>query len=199
MTYHYRHIPEGKGGIFSIPYVIGAAGDQTELHQIGTHGCITCVGVYFPIDKDRCFCAHINASIRRNGAGKPSRSVYNEREEDEIQRLVEDRLRLAFRDANVDLGTFEVDASRVVMVCPQPIDEREQEQTGIYIINTVKQLLRLPAEYDVDTQSEGFIVNHQTGNVLKLADGGKDNWPLLKPETGGDMGNWEVCAQFNKW
>lgn len=48
----FRYIEEGKGNTLPI---------EDDVHLLGTWNLITCVGVYFKIDKARCFMAHINA------------------------------------------------------------------------------------------------------------------------------------------
>lgn len=51
----YRHIEENCGGTYTI---------DEEMPFIGTDNCVTCLGVYFAIDHDRCFFAHINIEPR---------------------------------------------------------------------------------------------------------------------------------------
>lgn len=52
-----RHVAMNIGGV---------APTTSNVRTIGTRGCLTCVGLYFPNDKDRCFTAHINAFIEPN-------------------------------------------------------------------------------------------------------------------------------------
>jgi len=68
----FRHVPEGYGGVLSFhppgqssKPKRSARYDKVDLNSIqyvGTTGIRTCVGVYFAIDDERCFFAHINAS-----------------------------------------------------------------------------------------------------------------------------------------
>jgi hypothetical protein len=57
----FRMVPEAQGGTFtfrtddSIPANFQDNADHTEMDYIGTYWCNTCVAVYFPIDKQRCF------------------------------------------------------------------------------------------------------------------------------------------------
>ncbi len=76
-----RCIPEGRGGTFAFANVEArVTDDPTILHpqpdkvhglygeqHIAIRSCYTCVGVYFQIGDDRCFCAHINASVKDVG------------------------------------------------------------------------------------------------------------------------------------
>ena len=51
---YFRCIKEGEGGTLPI------TGDNIKP-RVGTFFLMTCVGVYFRIDKERCFFAHIDA------------------------------------------------------------------------------------------------------------------------------------------
>lgn len=55
----YKLVPEGKGKSF--------IQDADRFPVIGTHGCITCVGVYFKINDESCFLAHISAVVMYGG------------------------------------------------------------------------------------------------------------------------------------
>ncbi|CZT20551.1 uncharacterized protein RCC_06409 [Ramularia collo-cygni] len=63
------HVPQGMGGIYTFPLELPfRQGDEgiVKTTIIGTTGCSTCVGVYIPIDDDRCFAAHFDgASYKR--------------------------------------------------------------------------------------------------------------------------------------
>ena len=52
----YKLVPEGKGKIFTK--------DVDNHPVIGTHGCMTCVGVFFKIDDETCLLAHISAWVK---------------------------------------------------------------------------------------------------------------------------------------
>ncbi|KAK4635330.1 hypothetical protein CLAFUW4_00029 [Fulvia fulva] len=53
----YMHILEGRSGTFSI---------HANTPAIGTRKCDICVGVYFPLNRDRLFVAHVNTCIIPN-------------------------------------------------------------------------------------------------------------------------------------
>ena len=79
---YFRHIKEGEGGTLPI------TGD-TIKPRVGTFYLMTCVGVYFRIDKDRCFFAHVDA-----GSAEFERyAMVTKRAGEEIARQVKCRLR----------------------------------------------------------------------------------------------------------
>ncbi len=49
----YRHIPESEGATLDIA--------DATAPRVGTYFLMTCVGVYFRIDEERCFFAHMDA------------------------------------------------------------------------------------------------------------------------------------------
>ncbi|KAJ9665251.1 hypothetical protein H2201_004542 [Coniosporium apollinis] len=55
MEERYRMLAEGQGGTFEFPHPIWS----TAPTPLGTKSCLTCVGVYFQIDANRAFTAHI--------------------------------------------------------------------------------------------------------------------------------------------
>ncbi|EME77323.1 uncharacterized protein MYCFIDRAFT_179898 [Pseudocercospora fijiensis CIRAD86] len=58
------YLRQGEGGIFTLPVKCESEEGQIfNTTKIGTTGCITCVGVYIPIDENRCFAAHLDGRL----------------------------------------------------------------------------------------------------------------------------------------
>ena len=55
---HGEKTKQGPTGSVRLPH-LWSYGNKLSL--IGTKSCVTCIGVYFEIQGNRCFCAHINA------------------------------------------------------------------------------------------------------------------------------------------
>ena len=79
---YFRNIKEGEGGTLPI------TGDNIKP-RVGTFYLMTCVGVYFRVDKDRCFFAHIDA----RSAEFEKYAMVTKKAGEEIARLVKCRLR----------------------------------------------------------------------------------------------------------
>ena len=76
----FRNIEEGEGGTLPIAH---------HPPLVGTYYLMTCVGVYFRADKDRCFFAHIDA----RSAEFESHAMVTKRAGEEIAEQVRLRLR----------------------------------------------------------------------------------------------------------
>lgn len=57
----FRCVTQGHGATFTFDNLDGGSTDKSNL--VGTTNCLTCVGVYLPISRQRCFVAHINAYV----------------------------------------------------------------------------------------------------------------------------------------
>lgn len=60
------NVLQGTGGIYTFPLNLPSIPGEKEVLKttiIGTTGCSTCVGVYIPIDNNRCFAAHFDGCI----------------------------------------------------------------------------------------------------------------------------------------
>lgn len=76
----------------------------------------------------------------------------------------------------------DVDIERMVIVCPQYHVDPEREASAMYVmdgkmsghwvVQAIKEFLGLSADPAVDTESQGFVVDHGgSGNVLKISKG----------------------------
>ncbi|KAK5715766.1 hypothetical protein LTR17_016676 [Elasticomyces elasticus] len=66
LIHSYRLISKGYGGTYTLPET---ARDTPIIAHIGTYGCFTTVGVYFAIDEQSCFAAHIDARVKHGRQG----------------------------------------------------------------------------------------------------------------------------------
>ena len=72
----YLNIPEGVGATLSYC--------DDQYFVTGTRRCLSCVGVYFKIDKSRCFMAHINAYSALTFPYNPIKSLGSRDIEDQV-------------------------------------------------------------------------------------------------------------------
>lgn len=79
----FRNIKEGEGATLPI---------TADPPLIGTYYLMTCVAVYFRVDKDRCFFAHIDA----RSAEFEEHAMVTKRAGEEIAEQVRLRLRYIF-------------------------------------------------------------------------------------------------------
>jgi hypothetical protein len=63
------YVPQGAGGIYTLPMNLPdlLTGRPHISTVVSTSGCMTCLGVYIPIDDTRCFVAHIDGNIYHPG------------------------------------------------------------------------------------------------------------------------------------
>ncbi|KAK5703756.1 hypothetical protein LTR97_002769 [Elasticomyces elasticus] len=66
LIHSYRLISKGYGGTYTLSKT---ATDSPIIPHIGTYGCFTTVGVYFAIDEQSCFAAHIDACVKHGREG----------------------------------------------------------------------------------------------------------------------------------
>ena len=69
----FAFVQEGAGGTFAFSNAQSAGSGATDAiavteDYIGTRGIATCVGVYFRINVDRFFFAHIHKIVTKQGA-----------------------------------------------------------------------------------------------------------------------------------
>ncbi|TKA79277.1 hypothetical protein B0A55_04237 [Friedmanniomyces simplex] len=97
----FRCIEEGRGGTlhFRNPLTRPVQFEdeaQERIRHVGTLGVKTCVGVYFAIDDDRCFVAHINAYTQRADPWYSTvgdRTVRNDAEADFFRTATREKLK----------------------------------------------------------------------------------------------------------
>jgi len=146
---------------------------------------VTCVGVYFALSDNRCFCAHINTSIPDDGGGY--RRSCNEREGEATKQEV---LKLLQRCAkNYDWDAKDARIGTMVISCPE---QRYGivRATGWWAIEAIKEFLGL-SEVDVEKQW-GFVVDHDTKEVQWLTYGDAED------DEDDDEGCGKKSARFRK-
>ncbi|CAK3955695.1 Hypothetical predicted protein [Lecanosticta acicola] len=175
---YYIDVPEGAGNTYDFNNIPPALPQNTQ--HILTSGCHTCVGVYFKIDNERCFCAHINAMF---APGKV-RFVKTQEDADKIKRIVRGKLERESSASNWTAAEVRQRAGfpdTVVLVCPMLYSNDERwKQTGYYVVEAIKEFLELDADFPVDSESQGFLVHHASGQVKKIPNGGVDHAEKLK-------------------
>ncbi|KAK3714070.1 hypothetical protein LTR37_008099 [Vermiconidia calcicola] len=166
----FLHLLEGQGGMFEWSRL--KADDNGELlHYIGTQGLITCVAVFFRVDEERFFMAHINALMQRSGV--TSRNVTIE-EGARVKEAVLERL-----EADAKANGWKRDAlmisKSIIIACPKmrnPYDDNEN--TGLYVVDALIEFLNLGLSREelINKDCVGFIVG-QDVEVQFIPDGGK--------------------------
>ena len=192
----YRHICEGEGGVlhFRDETVVDSLDGymSPEIHDhVGTYGCITCVGIYFEIDKKKCFAAHINSWIKRDREDQGLRAL-TPAEGERLKNEVLKRFRECAEEHKWDPTDKQTHANIVatlLLVCPRynitaynPIKREAREQAAHYVVKAIREFLRVTeAQSLVDTASQGFVVRHPRGKREKFAweDAAWDGMPPL--------------------
>ena len=142
MSTPYRYIAEGCGGIYHF--------DSSTTQYIGTTGCSTCVGVYFEIDDETCFAAHINALIRSSG-----------RATDEISSaMVREAVQKKLDETMSGKVPTERMRSTLLMVCPMISVRSGKAMVGDAVSEAVQDWLGVASRKE-PLGKDGFIVKHR--------------------------------------
>lgn len=216
-----RMVAEGQGGNFrfdqrNLKELSSRQERPEQIDLIGMYWCHYCVGVYFRVDANQCFCAHINVYTLTVEIF----SGLTVTEGEDIEQQIIDKMmnELHSNDWNPERAEF---GDNLVVVCPEyeryadpeplGIDGFALERTSWYAVRAVREffrrtakpmleearikaqvaefasahmarqardrevhlqqradtLLRL-ADFEVDKQSQGFIVEHSIGRVQKI-------------------------------
>lgn len=187
---HWRCITASHGGTYTHRPANASdtlTFDPAALPAIGTHGCHTCVGVYFKLSDTTCFEAHINAghldfvtqhdTLQDMRLVTPGEGVY-----------VRDQTYVKLMDESVASRWPEVaDIEEVVVVCPLLRHPKHGAfLTGWYIVDGIKAFLGRQ-DVEVNTEAQGFAVEHETGRVSYFPfqdDDKEDNGSLPLPDDG---------------
>ncbi|KAK4498627.1 hypothetical protein PRZ48_009137 [Zasmidium cellare] len=169
----YRFVDMGRGGTFRVDEH-GTAQEQIPL--LGTTDCMSCTGVYLPIDTHRCFLAHINAQIKLEQGSKAAPGSAKEQEiEDEVLKRLQDHSTAegwSARDVCIYVKTPGV-VQKPVVACP----DMKRGCVGYPVLQAIKRFLGPDmnvAEYQHPSKT-GFVVNHATG-ALELFEFGNKSW-----------------------
>lgn len=129
---NFRNIAENTGG------TLPRKDSKTPL--VGTWGCITCVGVYFNVDEERCFVAHMNGS---SAVTYPSNFV-TERGGQEIQEQVARRLCGFLQRDSWDIRDPAF-GSGLFTICPESKNKRHKgsnilcQHAGKFVLQAIEQ------------------------------------------------------------
>ena len=168
---HYYCIDTDYGGTYT--YRRRRYGDRRfapeTLPAIGTYGCSSCVGVYMKLSPTTCFVAHINAAYLPADHSTITRDdiLYDLRIVTDVEGgYVHDEVIRRLIKASRCMNWPPVDQIRdVVIVCPvleHPISGATL--SGAYVVEGIRDFLGR-RNISVDTESEGFVVRHETGAV----------------------------------
>ncbi|KAK4506326.1 hypothetical protein PRZ48_000056 [Zasmidium cellare] len=168
----YLYVDEGRGKTYTF------AADSPSY--IGTNKLITCVGVYLPISDSRCFFAHINASARKLQTDVYYRHV-TEQEGQKVRQETPEKLSKHAAEngwSPKDVGKCVADGGgrKVVLMCPcyDDVEDGNKTLVGKYVDEGIRDFLRGNVgvfkieEHFRDKSVQGFVVNHQTGEVALL-------------------------------
>ncbi|KAK5732450.1 hypothetical protein LTR17_010506 [Elasticomyces elasticus] len=212
----FLHLNEGDAATLHFPPKIHPAHAclvpqphaQERLHQVGSSDLITCVGVYFAIDKKTCFIAHINADIKRPEG--ETRLILDEAEGTVVKDMAWNLMKKhaeAHGWSSTDPRTRMNILLTSVMSCPEPIDSslisadmQPMRQTGYYVAQGVREFLNMPNR--ALSSTSGFVVEHRGGRPVFLPDKGDDKLPSTLdghgyeavPETGVEY--WSILPTF---
>lgn len=189
---HYRCIDPDYGGTYT--HCRRRVSDRRfaaeTLPAIGTYGCSSCVGVYMKLSPTTCFVAHINAAYLPAAYSTITHNdmLYNLRVVTETEGgHVRDEVVRKLIKASRCMNWPPVDQIRnVVIVCPvlkHPTSGATL--SGTYVVQGIRQFLGR-RDIPVNTQSEGFVVSHETGAVEYFPWPENDEYPPL-PDNGRDF------------
>ncbi|KAK4548914.1 hypothetical protein LTR36_008687 [Oleoguttula mirabilis] len=164
----FRNVPAGYGGTFERTHA--------DIPLIGTHGCESCLGVYFTIDKKRCFVAHICPRIEASDGGTGGLRVPDKLTYSQLKQQVRSRLEDAAAYDNWPAPS-EAMRSSLVMACKlQATDSRVHADTvvGNCAAEAVTEWLCFPKGPKGHVLMKplrhgGFVVG-QTGDVEEYCD-----------------------------
>lgn len=158
----FLNVSPGVGGTFSfqsLPQVSPNASKPTiePTKHIGTTSCRTCVGVYFKLDPDRFFIAHIHVSLFVD----KSRAFWNDilpEEGEDLKQEVIRAMRINAEAEDWDPESLLPDIEKsLVMVCPSLVVYSQLKTTGWYVTKAIQECLGV-RDFEVDTGSQGFVV-----------------------------------------
>ena len=170
----YRHVREGEGHVFSFhedDQVHEDSSSPETIRKVGTYGCLTCVGVYFAIDNQHCFIAHINPIVRINDdtglvTKHDNTRFVTDEEGKQLRDSVAAKLRLTLSEHcdPDDQETQSTMVNSIVLACPN-FDETmlvsKQEtryQAARYVVEGIKDVLKVASPFV--HKHQGFVVKH---------------------------------------
>ncbi|KAK5738426.1 hypothetical protein LTR17_005954 [Elasticomyces elasticus] len=117
----YRLVPKGYGGTCVLSQT--AHGSSIITH-IGAYGCFTTVGVYFAIDEQRCFAAHIDVRVKHGRDGVLfDQRVRSKAMKEELSWLIQSMLERESVEQEWQMNCSEWIGRDVVVVCERILDD----------------------------------------------------------------------------
>ncbi|KAK4548915.1 hypothetical protein LTR36_008688 [Oleoguttula mirabilis] len=181
----FRRVPEGCGGTYRF--------DQSTTPFIGVDGCRSCLGVYFAIDHDRCFAAHIWPWVeptknKPGGLRISDPTGFAKMRSEIVRRLDEESERSDWPPKS------QLMRDSLVMVCKQQAPEAssvaEWDTTvGLCAALGVNDWLGHPADRSVKARLQGGFVVRHPGRIEEYCElfADPDRW---RAEGEADDGRW---------
>lgn len=166
MPQPFAYVKEGFGATINFDQ----GHSSRTKYWVGTLNCISCVGIYLPIDANRCFVAHINAFVRQPNGEESFSIAPNTDRSDFIQDQIFERLtkhagnKWTARDVADYVNSTNAEP---IIICPF----LDGESTGEYVIRGLETFFKgtgLDLRKYILPDKEGFIVEHRTHAVKTL-------------------------------
>ncbi|CZT21212.1 uncharacterized protein RCC_07074 [Ramularia collo-cygni] len=163
---HCLYLQQGMGGIYTFPTDFLDPQSTNLLHAtaIGTTGCMSCVGVYIPIDDNRCFAAHIDASIYKPYERNMSVWQIPDNLGPSLRNVVRGMLESTFKGKEHEVKSIQQRQDlkdRAIIVCFWPT-VGQQSGPGPHVIDTLCEYFHLDQKKLIGANAvhHGFIVDH---------------------------------------
>ncbi|KAK3718404.1 hypothetical protein LTR37_005217 [Vermiconidia calcicola] len=207
----FYFIPQGRGGCIACPNTTTPSIPQMATVGVGTHHCVTCVGVYFPMGGNKHFVAHIAARLMPPAATdeKDDRAWIPTTEQGEdLAEFVKRRL-AAYIGPSPYTPVDGRSREKLILVCPRPdrgdqTDGTESRMTGYYVARGVLDFLGLIStsiSAKVETSARGFVVDCTNGGAQLLGAGEppqKHGWAEASRAPDG-LGTWNIELKNGEW
>ncbi|EME44362.1 hypothetical protein DOTSEDRAFT_34820 [Dothistroma septosporum NZE10] len=166
----FLNIQQGHGDVLTFPHAILPEYEASfAVDAVGTHGCRTCVCVYYPLSDRTCFIAHIDAHMGFSLGGPATTDVFvceDEAAAISLKEKVKAKLTNTLRGHEAALQN-QVHRSKAILICPcQNISGRPS--TGAYVVDALCEFLHLDKVAMQTQDAHGFIINPVTGDVRYL-------------------------------
>ncbi|KAI6795596.1 hypothetical protein KC363_g4133 [Hortaea werneckii] len=166
---------QGSGGTYTFT--------DSSVRYIGTSGCLTCVGMYFVIDDNRCFAAHVNADTVTKAGGWSRKTSANTR--DKIKAEVKQRL--DHEQTKSEWGPVtQTMRESLVMVCSR--FEETSSLVGDAVAAAVQEWLGIE-EMKIPHRKESFIIRHPNGDLCLFEEQPSNRrWFMVDEAANSDWG-----------
>ena len=173
---HYRHIPPGTGGTYRYS---NTGNDSSLTKHVGMTGCSTSVGVYFKIDEQRFFAAHIVGTVD-GPTGVAVNTTTGAVIKTHICALLDNEATNVWQ--NVTSGMRESIKTTLVMVCSRRADPNGALASE-YVQQAVNEWVQTTR---IASPSTAMVVDHKAGSPPYVGDDPSANgWvQVLEPSNG---------------